>query len=115
MASDAGKVLATHGYALGLRSNSICTCGFAPTVDPDALLSQQDHHQAHLAAVLEAEVIRPREREAWVKGFESDYEGDGWAPNPFVEPFWTCGDGHTNPVSNVEQRCPQCDRGGPGV
>jgi hypothetical protein len=30
-----------------------------------------------------ASVVRERLAEAWDAGFNSDYEGDGWPPNPY--------------------------------
>lgn len=45
-------VLRVHGYALSLRSGSICLCGFVPEIDPASLHAQQDYHRAHVAAAI---------------------------------------------------------------
>lgn len=62
MASDAEKVLAAHLPVIGrfMQLNGIVGCQCMDRV----FFAGQEDYPSHLAAVLEAEVIRPREREA---------------------------------------------------
>jgi hypothetical protein len=45
------ELLAGHEYIVQFRG-AICICGHIPTVYPEALMTQQDYHRAHLAAVI---------------------------------------------------------------
>lgn len=48
------EVLVEHEYALQLGRGAICICGFVPTIERGALLTQQDYHRTHLADAVTA-------------------------------------------------------------
>lgn len=95
MVRDLESVLAEHGDYMpapeGVGFGWRCWCGAdlrnwwpAGGVTPrDTALSVA--LRAHLAAVIEAEVIRPREREAWEAGHRAgrDYD-EGHYGNPYA-------------------------------
>lgn len=77
---ELAAVLAAHEYMLQLNNGAICRCGHVPTVRRGSLLSQQDHHRAHLAEALAA-YVAGKQAEA-VREFADRFRpGDGnpWA------------------------------------
>ncbi len=57
------EALAAHEYALGVRRGGICSCGFVPTIERDALTTQQEHHRAHVAAILASDWLAAHDAE----------------------------------------------------
>ncbi len=48
----------------------------------DVLAAHGLFGHAHLVAALQS-LLDAERAKAWKEGFDSDYEGDGWPPNPY--------------------------------